>query len=468
MKQIIILAGFILLTLFPLRSQSQNLSPATLTYEDFVAQVLAHHPLARKAELKVQMGEAQLQSAKGAFDPRLGAGFEGKSFDGKRYFRRLSSGLTLPTRTGLKFKGDYSQNDGVFLNPDENLPASGLYSMGVELDLGKGLLIDEARAGLQKARLYQQSTEAERKLLLNDLLLASTAAYWDWVRAYHEREIYRQAVELAQDRLQGVIASFQYGDRPAIDTTEALILVQNRTFLYNSSQIKFTSTRLALSNFLWDESGEPLELLESVNAPRIADFDRGARDFDRFPDSLDTEHPLLRYYALQIQALNVDRRYKAEQLKPKLALQYNFLNGAWSAGDNPSLQNYKVGMKLAFPLFLRRERGDLEMAKLKIQTNQLEFEQKRWELNTKALSLQQKISLTAQQIDQFTEAVDNYERLLEGEEQKFRGGESSVFLVNSREQSLIKARMQLLGRLTQLPVTLAEFNWALGQMEGVE
>ena len=39
--------------------------------------------------------------------------------------------------------------------------------------------------------------------------------------------------------------------------------------------------------------------------------------------------------------------------------------------------------------------------------------------------------------------LENYRRLFKAEEQKFDNGESSLFLVNSREQAYINARIKL-------------------------
>ena len=46
--------------------------------------------------------------------------------------------------------------------------------------------------------------------------------------------------------------------------------------------------------------------------------------------------------------------------------------------------------------------------------------------------------------------VENYEKLLEAEIRKFDIGESSLFLINSRESKLIEARIKLISMETKL------------------
>jgi outer membrane protein TolC len=41
------------------------------------------------------------------------------------------------------------------------------------------------------------------------------------------------------------------------------------------------------------------------------------------------------------------------------------------------------------------------------------------------------------------QAVENYQRLRDGEQIRFENGESTVFLLNSREASLVNARLKL-------------------------
>ena len=431
-------------------------------YEDFIAQVLGSHPLASQADITVEQGLAALRAARGGFDPKLSGGYDQKSFDGKNYFTILNSDLAIPTWGGVTVYGNYQQANGEYLNPERSVPQAGLLSAGVEVNLGNGMFIDRRRADLRKAKIYTNSTEVQRKIMLNDLIYDATEAYWNWVHVYNETVIYRQAVFLARTRHDQVVSSFINGDKPAIDTTEALIQWQNRQFLLNEALMKLNSRRLELSNFLWDD-GQPLELRETVKAPRIREqpVERGL-----VPEvnPINPGHPVIQYYNFQLQSLEIDRRYKAEQLKPKLKVKYNLLSGLQDVSMRPELQNYKWGVDLAFPLFLRKERGELQKTKLEIQQTGLSLDRKQLELENKLEALDVKINLTEDQIDLYSDAVSNYQRLLAGEVRRFEGGESSLFMVNSREQSLIKAELQLLQKLTDYPKLLVDYDRVAGNL----
>jgi outer membrane protein TolC len=56
-------------------------------------------------------------------------------------------------------------------------------------------------------------------------------------------------------------------------------------------------------------------------------------------------------------------------------------------------------------------------------------------------------------------AVRNYDRLLRAEEEKLLNGQSTLFLINSREMKLIDARQKLLSLQAKYAKTQA--NWTL-------
>ena len=61
--------------------------------------------------------------------------------------------------------------------------------------------------------------------------------------------------------------------------------------------------------------------------------------------------------------------------------------------------------------------------------------------------------------------VENYEIMLNAEERKLQLGESSVFLVNTREKSLISARLKQISVQEKLWNTRAELTQVLAILE---
>jgi outer membrane protein TolC len=183
-------------------------------------------------------------------------------------------------------------------------------------------------------------------------------------------------------------------------------------------------------------------------------------------DSLIAQHPELLYYEAQGERLEVDRRLQAEQLKPELSLKYQALSGGIEQRQLLStldpMSNLKYGFKFSFPLFLRKQRGYLTLSKIAIQENELQTAQKRLEIGNKIGALQSQIAALEVQVQVYADMVKNYQRMVDAEMEKFLLGESSIFLVNSREQKLIESQLKLNQLQSKLPMLIAEANRATG------
>lgn len=421
--------------------------PPVLTREAFVRLVLEHHPMARQAALRPALGEATVRSARGAFDPMAVANYDEKRYDDKTYFELFNAGLKVPTWYGVELFAGYEENNGDLMNPESSTSDDGLLKVGGQVSLGQGLLIDQRRATLRKSQAYLRGTQAEQEQLLNDLLLQALSDHTDWVAAYRAERIAGEALELAQLRFNAVRGSWQGGDRPAIDTLEAFLQVQDRQMRQQLAALAFRNAGLRLSDHLWNAAQQPLELQPNV-VPEPADLlSPGSFQLaDTAMTNALAHHPLLAQASARIDQLEIDRRLRSEYLKPELDLQYQWLgNGATFRDEEtyPLLaQGHRFGVGFQVPLFLRKERGELNLAKLRLTDAGLGLERDRLRIRNRINERANNIEVLTAQVLLGSEMVVNNERLLAGENQRFAAGESSLFLVNAREVPLIDARIR--------------------------
>ncbi|MBL0024856.1 MAG: TolC family protein [Saprospiraceae bacterium] len=143
--------------------------------------------------------------------------------------------------------------------------------------------------------------------------------------------------------------------------------------------------------------------------------------------------------------MDIERKLKQDKLKPVINLQYNPIIEPIGNNflTNFSFNNYKWGVEFKMPLFLRKERGDIKITKLKIKENELILTGKFQALLNKLQVYINAWQATLEQIEIFEESVRLYEQMYISEKRLFDIGESSLFLVNSREQSYINARIKL-------------------------
>lgn len=432
-----------------------------LRFSDYMHMVMNFHPTAKQAALLNEQSEFQLREARGNFDPQLSADYLNKYYGSKNYYSLFSSMLSVPVWFGPELKMGFDQNQGLFVNDEHATPQDGLWYAGIKVPLAQGILIDQRRAEVKKAKVFVQLNEQQQRLMLLDLFYSAAQRYFDWYLMHKNVEVHQNAVELASRRLNLIRELHRVGEKPGVDTLEATIQLQSRQLDLNESKMMLRNQALLLSVFLWNDAGDPVDLKEGILPDNLNEtFDLIKADTTTF--SLD-QHPALLFYDYKLQQLEIDRRLKQDKLKPKLSAQYNFLS--YSSPDVPliSPNNYKWGIQFSFPLFLRQERGAIGQAKLKIQQTEYDRDLKQQELNAKIKSAFNEMNFALQQMALALENMRNYNALLDAEKEKFIRGESSLFMINSREIKVIESQLKYYNTVYKYHKSKAAYRFALGK-----
>ena len=454
---------FVFLSVFAFFCQAQS---NYFSQDQFITIVRNYHPVCIQSEILVKQGENSIQREKGWLDPVIKASLDEKTFESKDYFRLINPSLVVPTWYGIDFKAGYDANTGVFLNPENTVPTDGLLYGGVSVPIGQGLFTDKRRTAIKQAQTFAESTLIEQRKILNDLFFEAIKSYWKWVEAWNEYIIYEQSVELAKTRFEAVKTSFKFGDKPAIDTLEAFIQIQNREVSKQQAFINYRNHTLELSNFLWYENNTPMLIGDNLQPPKLQELPflryKNIDTITDFIQNSSTQHPDFLLYEFKANLIAIEKALKVENLKPKLNLNYNFLTQTQGISFSP--QNYKWGVDFNFPILLRKERAEVKLAELKLQDIKLEQNLKLLEIQNKIRGYYNEQQFLSEQTVLLRNIVTNYNRLLDGEKQKFNTGESSIFLVNSRENNLISAQLKLINSIAKYNISVAGVQWASGDL----
>jgi len=458
MKRIILLACLFFLSWSAIAQDSLRLD--FMTYMEWVK---LNHPVAIQAELTLRLGNTEVLKARGGFDPMLFGYLDKKEFNQSTYFEKREAGVVIPTWMGVELNGNFEQNNGRFVNLENSLPSNGLLSAGASVNLGQGLMFDDRRAMLRKAQLYQQATEAERSVLLNELHLQATDAYWRWAAAYENKQVLQEGLTLAKIRFEAVKRSFDLGDQAAIDTVEALSQLLNREYRLQTAENELFSSSQLLSTFLWSETGEPMVLDQAIVPQDLFEQRQIAPDEEELR-SMVSAHPVLRLTDVDLASLNVEKRLKTQELLPVMKLKYNFLTeNIAGARPSPFLENnYKWGVTLYSPLLLRSTRGALGQTKAKIEIKQTGRDLKELELRRKLEADLNAWKILNNQVATIRTNVKTLEALLQGETRRFSIGESSLFLVNAREVAVFDSRITLNDLAAKLRTAYAKTRFSAG------
>lgn len=458
---------FILFNFNSLNVKAQQ-QDSVLTLTHFLKLVEQNHPTAKRGAILNRMAEAEILSSKGGFDPKAYGDYEQKFFKNQKYFGYGEYGVKVPTSFyGLEVKAAYNTTEGNFINPADKLPQVGQAVLGVSFPVLQGFKIDERRGNRDKAKQSQGLNQAERTALLNDLALEATSVYWKWVFAYQQKMIFQQALSIAEQRFIGIKSSFNLGDKMAMDTLESWTQVQDRQLQYNEVQQDFREATLKLNNFLWGETANPQITFEDLKPQNFEKIDPlsitpiSTEQKQFLFQNIAQTHPLLRGYNFKLAQLEIDKQLKREKLKPKLNLNYNFLGNGF-AFNNVFTDNYKWGIQFSTSTLFRTERGDVQMAELKIENTRLFQEQKQRELENKLQLAFRDVENIQAQIQIQNQSVTNFEKLLSLENTRFQLGESSFFLINSRETKFLEAQIKQAKLVTELNIARATTTWATG------
>lgn len=451
---------FIIGLFFTLQSAAQ-----VLNADAFIKLVRTNHPIAKQALIGIRKAEADLLSAKGGFDPLIGMDASRKTFDGKNYYFYTNPEVKIPTWIGADIKAGIENNGGDLLARETT--AGQTSYLGLEMPIAKGLLLDKRRATLQQARIYRDMSEQEQLNTLNNLLFDAYQIYWQWTGTYQLYNIYSKFVSIAQDRFRLVKIAFANGDRATIDTIEALTQLQQFQLVQNEALLQLTNTTLELSNYLWNEQ-DSIYLLPPQVRPDTLQFMQYAQlpATDDILQQALTINPAIRSYDFKLNALEVDRKLKQQNLLPTVNLKANLLNSGYNVfkGWNSALfqNNYVWGIDVKFPLFLREGRGDYKKSVLKIKETNYELSLKRREVENKVRTYLNETTQLEQQLLIAQSAYKNFQALLNAEYFRFQNGESSLFLVNTRENKVIETAEKMISLRIKYLKSRYAIDWASG------
>lgn len=438
----------------------------TLSVENTLDIVRKYHPVIKQSFLQNEMSKNQLRASKGVFDPSIQINTEEKTYDNKLYYKYNTSELKIPLWYGIDIKAGTENNIGERLDPMLTKNKSAF--VGLSVDPFRGLIVDKRGAIVKQAKNFVELTKNEQLLVVNDLLLDATSAYWNWVNAHYNFTILTKSVKNNKERYEVIKKSFVSGDRAPIDTTEALTQLQTFEMMQTQAALDLQKARLELSNFFWTENGTPYDLEESI-AP-TDNFDLSiinTTELGRLEELVDQailSHPKLKMINNKSSILDLEKRLKTIELFPSLKMNYNALDNNFNniSSSINTANNSKYGLSLTMPLFQRQARGELAKTKNKI-------EDLNWDRRYVILEIENKVKASfadfyaiKQQI-KTNEAILTANKLLfDTENTKFQMGESSLFLINSRELKFIETEQKQIALKTKFFLSIYKNLWAIG------
>jgi outer membrane protein TolC len=446
-------------------------SLTVLTANDYYLQLSINHPIAKQANLLSEQARMELRMAKGAMDPSFLVKYYDKNLSGTDYYHVWDNELHVPVYFA-KVIASYEKNGGVNLNGENYTPTNGLSSLGVYLPLGEGLITDARRTAIRQAEVMINGTEAERVKVINKLLLEGMKAYYDWAAAFYRLDVFKNSLELSEIRTEGIKERVKSGDLAAFDSIEAQAQLQTIYIQFKQAYLSYIQATLEASNYLWDEAGQPLMINERT-IPDNFDLQLSSPYKDSLTQLLEyarVNHPEIIKMETKLSFLQYDRKLATNKLLPKVDVSMAILGKGFYLNDDVFSNNYikensKVGVNFYMPLRMRAETGKYKLMGVKVGQAEYELQQKRRETENQLLMYYNECIIVADQCTAQEQLTRNMQLLSEGEKERFDSGESTLFIVNSREQSYISAQLKLIEMKAKFAKSQVYLKWAAGKMD---
>jgi outer membrane protein TolC len=443
---------------------------SNLTLEQVFSNVRQFHPFVKIAKINVDKTKADINIANAAFDPIVSTTFSSKTFGGTEYYNYTNPNITLPTWYGIELSAGIENLNGQRFDPSETVGQTSY--IGISLPVLKNLIMDKRRAFLKQSRIFNNISKVEQEFVKNDILMQTASQYLEWVNAFETYKLTLKNFENNKTRLDWIKKSVSHGERPEIDIVEATTQLQNFEFLKSDSFLNYQKETIEMNGFLWQENDLPFQMAENTQPEPNWDnplrFENFNLDKNKLLENAKINHPELQINKLKDNILNINKKLKFQELLPKLDLKYNQLSKDASPSINTKLlmqDNYQFGVKFEMPLFLSNGRGEFKQAKLKLEENKIAGNQKLNTIQNKIFKYFNEYENLKIQIELQKSLISNLKKLLKAEETLYENGESTLFLINSRENKVLETEKKLIDLKTKYIKVVYALQWSAGLLK---
>jgi len=458
-----LLVFFIPMFFFPrLRAETGgNARPLLLT--EVFSNLEKTFPVILLSMREIRKAEFDILSAQGAFDMAL----KGAAASTAGYYNnnRLELNAEKPTSIwGTSFYAGYRVSQGDF--PDyygqRRTNSAGEIRFGGRIPLWRDRSVDQGRLDLKQSEINKSiagNVLDEQKLAV---YRDAAISYWTWVAAGKRQRIVRDLLEIAELRKEQILKRVKLGDIPAIEAKENERAILARREQIAAADRLLQKSALYLSLYFREADGKMKNPADN-RLPAV------------FPDELpvseqqflnDRDHalknrPELKRIQSEIELEQNALRFHENQRSPQIDL---IVGGSRDINGGPVKRDpweAEFGLVFNIPLQTRKQDGKIGGTETKIEI-----------LRQKYSFLQDKISLEARDalialenavrrleiIRQELAVADN---LAKAEKTRFDLGDSTLLIVNLREQTAAEVALRLIGAEVDYWVAYSEYSAAL-------
>ena len=400
----------------------------TMAWSEFVATAVERAQDVRVAEAKVAEARAKRLSAFAAFEPRVNLSSEGKDYGNDLQYRldRAEARVGLPG--GIDLVGGAAQGTGAFINPERKTPTDGLVNLGISAPLGGALVFSDRQYEWGASTRNLEIAEAKLDRTERTAILNAVKVYTFWQAQSEVQGAVDEALAVAAERLRLVREAFRLGERSEMDTLEAYLSWVDRR-ADAAMQANLTAGAIADVEQLLrgaDTTGVVLTGMRPQSLPVVLGTSR--LEVGSIPE-LEMVNSALRRERLATTTAWA-------QWLPAPYVDYRMLQWGGSAWNPESVQ-WKVG--LTVPLFNQKARAELAGAQARLRAAQANATATQNQFDIVRVQLAQQVQALDSELKALTASETASYALLQQERRRFALGESTMFILASRETKYLEA-----------------------------
>lgn len=419
--------------------------PKTLLLSNVLDSVNKHYPPLRAALLERPIADADFLSSQGRFDLSLKARAESQRL-GFYENERFEITVEQPLQTwGSTLYSGYSISDGRYPDYDGKVDTNGAgqYRMGVRVPLGRDRAIDSRRSELQKSRIGLRLADLSIEQQRLTVLQSATRRYWDWVAAGRRLAVARTIFDVAQGRDSVIRESVKIGALPQFEQLDnQRVLLQRQSGVVEARRA-LENAAIELSLFLRDAAGQPLLATEEAlplgfPEPASLEVQQVAEDVE----AAQLRRPDVLRLIFQRDQIRVDKTLAENQRLPNIDFFGEYVRELGDGSVKRGPNDLRAGFSFDLPFQRRQATGRLQAAEARLkQVDQREIFQ-RDQIIAEVRDAASAVRASYERSAVLHEELKATRQVEEAERLRYELGDSTLFVLNQREQATAEAALR--------------------------
>jgi cobalt-zinc-cadmium efflux system outer membrane protein len=439
-----------------------------LELDQVVRATLDYHPSLHGEIQERLAADAELLSARGAFDPSIkgeSLAYASGGYDGNYGGAYVEQPLEF---YGTRLFGGYRVGDGSFPIYDNYYETNsrGEAQLGVEVPLLRDGPIDRRRANIGRSESGQKIADSMIEQRRIDLARAAALTYWDWTAARARAKVYKKLLQVADERDRQIAERVKKGDLPQFDRTDNQRAVLQRQAQLLSAERAVKSAEFALGLFYRDQNGRPIDVsgLRSLDRIPLPLFVTHSSVDQPVQEALDSR-PEFKAIAGQREQNELELRLARNQFLPRLDLRVYSAKDYGSGDDKREEAELKGGVRLEIPLRTRTQEGRVDFFEAK--QRKLEFTETflKERIRADVQDALNGVEVARSRVEVTRQEVVASRDLAKGERERFTMGDSNLIFVNLREQNAADAEVREIDALQDYQKAFVAFEATLARIQ---